>query len=234
MGNISFYHRDGKCYWRTKPKAVFTGTPAQLTNAAIHRRAIKAWRELEHDVQLEWSAIAKGVPSKQLPYDPGTHISGYNLFVSAYHGFAQLGDEHTPAPKPFTPFPQFSITLDDATVIEEDLLITFSTDIASHAGRPPVTPDLPALGPNRGIEHLHFVLKLQITHPSGGIRPGLMRSFLSMQTESHDRIQVLIPDYKNAWHLDLTEYQAHIRYFLIDSQTGYRSREQQISVRFEI
>ena len=61
-----------------------------------------------------------------------------------------------------------------------------------------------------------------------------MRSFLSMQTESPDRIQVLIPDYKNAWHLDLTEYQAHIRYFLIDSQTGYRSREQQISVRFEI
>ena len=106
------------------------------------------------------------------------------------------------------------------------------TDIASHTGRPPVTPDLPALGPDRGIGHLHFVLKLQITHPSGGIRPGLMRSFLSMQTESPDRIQVLIPDYKNAWHLDLTEYQAHIRYFLIDSQTGYRSREQQISLLF--
>ena len=234
MGNISFYHRDGKCYWRTKPKAVFPGTPAQLTNAAIHRRAIKAWRELEHDVQLEWSAIAKSVPSKQLPYDPGTHISGYNLFVSAYHGFAQLGDEHTPAPKPFTPFPQFSITLNDATAIEEDLLITFSTDIASHTGRPSVIPDLPALGPDRGIGHLHFVLKLQITHPSGGIRPGLMRSFLSMQTESPNRIQILIPDYKNAWHLDLTEYQAHIRYFLIDSQTGYRSREQQISVRFKV
>ena len=244
MGNISFYHRDGKCYWRTKPKTVFPGTPAQLSNAAIHRRAIKAWRELEHDVQLEWSAIAKGVPSKQLPYDPGTHISGYNLFVSAYHGFAQLGDEHTPDPKPFTPFPQFSITLDDATAIEEDLLITFSTDIASHTGRPPVTPDLPALGPDRGIGHLHFVLKLQITHPSGGIRPGLMRSFLSMQTESPDRIQILIPDYKNVWHLDTSviagltgnhqQYQAHIRYFLIDSQTGYRSREQQISVRFEI
>lgn len=215
MGNISFYHRDGKCYWRTKPKAVFPGTPAQLTNAAIHRRAIKAWRELEHDVQLEWSAIAKGVPSKQLPYDPGTHISGYNLFISAYHGFAQLGDEHTPDPKPFTPFPHFSITLDDATAIEEDLLITFSTDIALHTGS-------------------RTVLKLHLTRPSGGIRPGLMRSFLSMQTESPDRIQILIPDYKNAWHLDLLEYQAHIRYFLIDSHTGYRSREMQISVRFEI
>ena len=100
----------------------------------------------------------------------------------------------------------------------------------------PVTPDL--------IKHLHFVLKLHITHTSGGIRPGLMRSFLSMPTESPDRIQVLIPDYKNAWHLDTSviagltgnhqQYQSHIRYFLIDSQTGYRSREQQISVRFKV
>ena len=59
-----------------------------------------------------------------------------------------------------------------------------------------------------------------------------------------DRIQILIPDYKNAWHLDTSfiagladnhqQYRAHIRYFLIDSQTGYRSWEQQISVRFEI
>ena len=216
MGNISFYHRDGKCYWRTKPKAVFPGTPAQLTNAAIHRRAIKAWRELEHDVQLEWSAIARQVPSKRLPYDTNTYISGYNLFVSAYHGFAQLGDEHTPQPKPYKPFPQFSITLHSAIQVEEDLLLSFNLVIPGLTG------------------NLHPVLKLHLTHPSRGIRPGLMRSFLSMPTESPDRILVLIPDYKNIWNLDLSEYQAHIRYFLIDSETGYRSREQQISMRFEV
>lgn len=114
----------------------------------------------------------------------------------------------------------------------------------------PAPTDLPSSPTTTGDHHL--VLKLHITHPSGGIRPGLMRSFLSMQTESPDGIQVLIPDYKNAWYLDTSvipgsdrpsvipgltgdhqQYQAHIRYFLIDSQTGYRSREQQISVRFE-
>ena len=234
MGNISFYHRDGKCYWKTKPTTIFQGTSAQLTNAAIHKRAIQAWKSLEHDEQLEWSAIARQVPSKRLPYDTNTYISGYNLFVSAYHGFAQLGDEHTPQPKPYKPFPQFSITLLSAIQIEEDLLLSFNLVIPGLA--PHVIPGLAG--------NLHPVLKLHLTHPSGGIRPGLMRSFLTMQTESPDRIQILIPDYKNAWHLDTSviagladnhqQYQAHIRYFLIDSQTGYRSREQQISVRFKV
>lgn len=216
MGNISFYHRDGKCYWKTKPTTIFQGTSAQLTNAAIHKRAIRSWKSLEHDEQLEWSAIARQVPSKRLPYDTNTYISGYNLFVSAYHGFAQLGDEHTPQPKPYKPFPQFSITIHSAIQIEEDLLLSFNIVIPGLTG------------------NLHPVLKLHLTHPSGGIRPGLMRSFLSMPTESPDRILVLIPDYKNTWHLDFTEFQAHIRYFLIDSETGYRSREQQISMRFEV
>ena len=224
MGNISFYHRDGKCYWKTKPTTVFQGTSAQLTNAAIHKRAIQSWKSLEHDEQLEWSAIARQVPSKRLPYDTNTYISGYNLFVSAYHGFAQLGTEHTPQPKPYKPFLQFSITLHSAIQVEEDLLLSFNLVIPGLA--PPVIPGLTG--------NLHPVLKLHLTHPSGGIRPGLMRSFLSMPTEIPDRILVLIPDYKNAWHLDISEYQAHIRYFLIDSQTGYRSREQQISVRFKV
>lgn len=35
------------------------------------------------------------------PYGDGNSISGYNLFVSAYHGFAQLGDERVPVPRRF-------------------------------------------------------------------------------------------------------------------------------------
>ena len=266
MGNISFYHRDGKCYWKTKPKTVFPGTSAQLANAAIHKRAIKSWKDLNHDEQLEWSAIARKVPSKRLPYDTETYISGYNLFVSAYHGFAQLGDEHTPHPKPYKPFPQFSITFLSAIQIEEDLLLSFNTLIPELT--PHVMPDLighltaddPHVIPSL-TGHLRPVLKLHLTHPSGGIRPGLMRSFLSMcSDDTSRRIFIHIPNYKTLWKLDtpviadpnhtdipgtyptviagltgnLPQYQAHIRYFLIDSETGYRSREQHISVRFEV
>ena len=215
MGNISFYHRDGKCYWRTKPTASYPGTPTQMIHAAIHSRALKAWRGLDHNEQLEWSAIATAVPSKRPPFNPEAHISGYNLFISAYHGFAQLGDERIPAPKPYIPFPEFSITYISALQIEEkDLLLTFSKNTDNR---------------------FRIVTKIQLTYPGSGIRPGLMRSFLPVPMQDNpERIALLIPDHKETWHLDLPEYQAHIRYFLTDTKTGYRSQEKQISVRFEV
>lgn len=37
--------------------------------------------------------------SQRPPYAPKTSISGYNLFVSAYHGFAKLGNEHVSSPR---------------------------------------------------------------------------------------------------------------------------------------
>ena len=215
MGNISFYHRNGKCYWRTKPTTVFQNTPAQSYNSGLHRRALDAWRKLDHDEQLEWTAIAKGVPSRRPPFNPCSHISGNNLFVSAYHGFAQLGNEHTPEPKPFISFPQFSITFDSAIVVEEkDLLMIFSKN----------TDD-----------RFRIVAKVQLTFPGGGVRPGLMRSFLSVPIQDNQElVAFLIHDYKTLWNLNLPEYKAHIRYFLIDSQTGYRTHWKQISVGFQV
>jgi hypothetical protein len=32
-----------------------------------------------------------------------------------------------------------------------------------------------------------------------------------------------VPGYKNIWDLDLRTYQVHMRYFLIDAETGYRN-----------
>lgn len=42
--------------------------------------------------------------------------SGNNLFMSAYHGFAQLGDEHTPVPAAFEDFPVFVVEYSDVKV----------------------------------------------------------------------------------------------------------------------
>ena len=98
IGNITFYHRNGQCYYKRKAHTPFIGSPAQLDQAQVHHRAILAWQQLQHSVQLEWRELAKSVPSHRPPYDNNHHISGYNLFVSAYHGFAQIGCEHVPAP----------------------------------------------------------------------------------------------------------------------------------------
>ena len=98
IGNITFYHRNGQCYFKRKAQTPFVGSPAQLDQAQVHHRAILAWQQLQHSVQLEWRELAKSVPSHRPPYDSNHHISGYNLFISAYHGFAQIGCEHVPAP----------------------------------------------------------------------------------------------------------------------------------------
>ena len=105
IGDITFYHRNGQCYWKRKPKPSFNHTLARLDQAQVHHRAILAWQQLQHSVQLEWRELARCVPSHRPPYDDNHHISGYNLFVSAYHGFAQLGREHVPVPQPYPLFP---------------------------------------------------------------------------------------------------------------------------------
>ena len=53
--------------------------------------------------------MAKGVVSHRPPFGQKNSISGYNPFVSAYHSFAQLGNEHIPEPVMFEPFPIFSM-----------------------------------------------------------------------------------------------------------------------------
>ena len=42
--------------------------------------------------------------------------------MSAYHGFAQLGDEHIPAPVMFEPFPIFSMDYLDCSTTDGGLL----------------------------------------------------------------------------------------------------------------
>ena len=66
--------------------------------------------------------MASGVASHRPPFGQKNSISGYNLFVSAYHGFAQLGNEHIPAPVMFEPFPIFSLDYLDCSTAGGGLL----------------------------------------------------------------------------------------------------------------
>ncbi len=61
------------------------------------------WRpggEVPHQTQLVWNRLAEEVEPHRPPFDHLTHITGQNLFVSAYHGFVTLRDEHVPLPAP--------------------------------------------------------------------------------------------------------------------------------------
>ena len=206
IGDITFYHRNGKCFWRRKPKPTFPGTSAQLSQQQIHFRAIAAWQHLQHSVQLQWNEYARVVPSHRPPYNEQHHISGFNLFVSAYHGFAQLGREHVPEPQPFPQFPPSALEL---------LQITHSGGIATlrcHL----------ALAVNVHPERWHVSARIQLAPPGAGYDPGKMRSYIGSRN-SNNVILFNVPVSGNE------EFNVHIRYRLIDEITGYRNNWHNVS-----
>ena len=209
IGDITFYHRNGKCFWRRKPKPTFPGTSAQLSQQQVHLRAIAAWQHLEHSVQLQWNEYARVVPSHRPPYNEPHHISGFNLFVSAYHGFAQLGREHVPVPQPFPQFPSADLEL---------LQIIPGTEVATLHCRL-------TLADTVNPERWHLTARIQLTALGVGCKPGLMRSYIP---DSVNPISVRQSTTTRALIFTVTApsliaYQAHIRYRLIDTITGYRN-----------
>ena len=220
VGNITFYHRNGQCYFRKKPVCKFIRTAGQITVSEIHRRALAAWRTLDHDVQLRWNECAKNAPSHRPPFDKTAHITGHNLFVSAYHGFAQLGNEHIPEPMEWNPFPLTSLEIVSATSEQQGILI-LSFKVKQ----------------NQTISNRYrLLIKLQLTKPRVGKRPGYMRNFLADENcaSNESIVTVYIPDYVSIWGLDLNRYQFHCRYTLIDTETGYRGNYLDLSGEVEV
>lgn len=212
IGNVTFYHRNGICYSRSKAYSEFAGTGEQLAQKEVHHRAILAWQKLPCRQQLKWKRLAIGVSSHRPPFGDGNHISGYNLFVSAYHGFAQLGNEHVPVPRPFEPFPIFSldfVSCSMASLFEMELrfrLIMCGTNLPSR---------------------YRILGKIQIEAPGVGRNPGLMRSYLSdsVPTEAMSEIVFNVPRKR----FDIDMFQLHVRYLLLDTKNGYRSQYQSLS-----
>ena len=208
IGDITFYHRNGQCYWKRKPKPAFNDTPARLDQAQVHHRAILAWQQLQHSVQLKWSKLAKFVPSHRPPFDNHHHISGYNLFVSAYHGFVQLGREHVPVPQPFPLFPPSALEL-------LEIVSGTSPDILSLRCRL-------YLAGTDNPERWNISARIQLTAQGVGCDPSKMRTYMGIRN-ARNLIVFNIP------RPNMEVYHAHIRYRLIDSVTGYRNNWHKLS-----
>ena len=207
VGNVTFYHRNGICYFRSKAYSEFKGTAEQLEQKELHHRAILAWQTLTPRLQQKWRRHAVGVASHRPPFGDGNHISGYNLFVSAYHGFAQLGNEHIPAPRPFVPFPIFSLDFVEcsmASLFDMELrfrLTMYGTD-----------------DPSR----YRVLGKIQIGAPGVGRNPGMMRNYLSKSVPTGTVSEIVFN--VQCMRFDIDMFQLHVRYLLLDTKTGYRSQ----------
>lgn len=201
VGNITFYHRDGQCYFRTKAKPVFPGTSHQQVQLSIHKRALQAWRNISHEEQLEWNALATQVRSKRPPYGTKSSISGYNLFVSAYHGFACIGDEKVPEPKPMPNFPTLSLNLISTTIVGKSLQVKFKITKAAN------------------LQNFTIASRIQLVNLGAGTNPGKMRNHLAELKDDIVTFTIPLPQ------LDHKSYSLHMRYFIIDLTTGYRSMQ---------
>ncbi len=210
VGDVTFYHRNGKCYWRKKSTLQFAGTAPQIRALDVHQRALAAWRGISDDEKELWHRCAGPVLSHRPPFGVDGRISGYNLFVSAYHGFAALGSEQVPSPCVWERFPQFVLRFKEVSSVNEGLLgLRFVLEIRGSSE------------PSR----YRLLCKVQAGTEGVGVNPGLMRNYLSksIPVQESSEMDIYIP-YSGG-----TSIQVHMRYLLIDSVSGYRSQYNKLS-----
>ena len=217
IGNVTFYHRNGICYFRSRAYSEFKGTAEQLEQKQVHHRAILAWQGLSNRQQLKWRKLAVGVAAHRPPFGDGNHISGYNLFVSAYHGFAQLGNEQVPVPRPFEPFPIFSLDFVGCSMASLfDMGLRFRLTMCG--------TDEPS--------RYRVLGKIQLEAPGVGRNTGMMRNYLSESIPTGIVSEIVFNVPRKRFDIDM--FQLHVRYLLLDTKTGYRSQYHTISTILNI
>ena len=215
-GNVTAYHRGGKCFLRKRIAPAPAGTVVSVSKTAVHLRALQAWRRLPHEEQLQWEPLATVVEPHRPPFDHLARISGNNLFVSAYHGFATLGREHVPEPAAFETFPTFMVRILGASAVVGDLVLRLKLEADDPEGR------------------YRLLCKLFLTRPGAGRNPGMLRNYLAVGTAGDPVVTATIPDYVTVSGLNLPAYQVHGRFILLDTKTGYRSQYLAVSGIVEI
>lgn len=205
-GDVTAYHRGGKCFLRKRISPAPAGTVVSVSTSTVHLRALQAWRRLPHEEQLQWEPLASVVEPHRPPFDHLARISGNNLFISAYHGFATLGREHVPTPAPFETFPTFLVKILGASAVDGDLVLRLKLEADDPEGR------------------YRLLCKLFLTKPGGGRSPGMLRNYMAVGTAADPVVTAIIPNYVAVLGLDLPAYQVHGRFVLLDTKTGYRSQ----------
>lgn len=171
-----------------------------------------AWASLDRDTQLKWIEYETTAEPHRPPFDHKAHISGNNLFVSAYHGFSLMGNEHTPEPNPFEKLPPFAVVFQSAIVVDNNLQILARASIGEH--------DYP--------ERYCIYVRLSISAPDTGYSLRGMRGFLA-EGNGSGFVTITVPSYQNYWNIESPERQIHSRCILLNKETGFRSQYQRHS-----
>lgn len=196
-------------------------SPAQLEHLEVHRRALAAWRGLDHKTQLEWNEYAREVEPHRPPFDHSSWISGQNLFVSAYHGFHTLGNEHVPSPAPFESFPSFVVETISAALVGDDLLLRASVVGLEYTS----------------ASRYWLYGRVQLTEIRKGVSSRVARkSVLSSSSCEPSQVELILPDWRLVWPELVEEeiFQVHGSFVLLDAVTGYRSQRRRWSFKVSL
>ena len=219
-GDVTAHHRDGKTFLRKRSRPVHPMSPAQEAHLEVHRRALAAWREVSDAEKERWNGYAREVEPHRPPFDHSSWISGQNLFVSAYHGFFTLGDEHVPEAQRFVPFPPFAVSVVDAAEVGGDLVVRVETAGVSYA------------------EASRYWLygQVQLMPAGRGIGNAAWKSVLASGPCSESPVLLVLKDWRTVWQevAEASALQMHGKFVLLDAETGYRSQKQRKSFVVEL
>lgn len=212
-GDVTARHVEGETFLVKRSSVRFPGSPAQLEHLEVHRRALAAWREVPHSVQEVWNEYAREVEPHRPPFDHSSWISGQNLFVSAYHGFHTLGQEHSPEPVRFESFPGFALSVVSAVVSGEDLVLRLSV---------------------AGLEYVKasrywLYGRVQLVEAGRGKSSRVpWKSVLASGPCSDGMAEMVVSSFQSVWPAveEASVIGENVSFVLLDAVTGYRSQKQ--------
>jgi len=142
------------------------------------------------------------------------HLNGQCYYkrkpYTQYRGTASLlGGEHVPEPQPYPLFPISHLQ-------------QLQMDSAGSSGTVSLRCRL-TLQNTDNPARWHVSAKIQLTAPGVGCDPGRMRTYMGIRNTENEIVF-------NVPRPDISDYQIHPRYHLIDSVTGYRNRLTQYPV----
>lgn len=97
-GNITAVSMGIKHYFRKKVKTQYPNTEHQQTHHQVTALGVSAWQSLTTDKQEQWNRLGEQVSPHSWPFNDGSRLSGYNLFMSCYLQLASFGRESIPEP----------------------------------------------------------------------------------------------------------------------------------------
>lgn len=212
-GNITAVSMGDKHYFRKKGKTECPNTERQQTHHQVTARGVAAWQSLDMDKQEQWNRLGEQVRPHSFPFNDGSRLSVYNLFISCYLQLASTGRESIPEPGS-SPVSVPDLSLELAEISESD-----SSTLNIECKATPAIPD-----------GFCIIARIKVHAYGYDCNPGYK---LSRCGKSDDGCHVTftLQDYRRSFNigtLERREVFVRMEYDLVDMQSGFHRTNKKV------